>query len=356
MNTHFLYRFTTVALVGVSLIGAVNAAPVAKKPPVTKVPVKPKPDIKKTPQMAGAVGRFGELYGLKSGWTFQILSARYSYDAFDDYNQLYPTVNQKLLVLQVALKNGTPDDKFLNTGELQFQIQDSNNQTFEGGSYRLSSSKNKEFSLNLKPGQGVGQDPKNRLEVAIPIAEDSKVSKIVLKQGRKGTSEDVMRFFVAGTQGGDAKNAITHAPNENSATPIKAEGFFPSRYYQFRINGVTFVSGPIGGNEAPENRRFAVVNLTLKNATSISQGTYEFTGDSYDKQLFTDADGETYTASSDIGLLKVSADEQTSGDIAPGQEKTVRLVFAVPKTGELKTLSIGSTNAKRWVFDAAAWK
>jgi len=356
MNTHFLYRFTTVALVGITLIGAVNAAPVAKKPPVTKAPVEPKPGIKKTPQMSGAVGRFGELYGLKSGWTFQILSARYSYDAFDDYNQLYPTADQKLLVLRVALKNGTPEDKFLNTGELQFQIQDSNNQTFEGGSYRLSSGKNKKFGPNLKPGQGVGQDPKNWLEVAIPIAEDSKVTKIVLKQGRKGTSEDVMRFFVAGTQGGDAKNIIAPAPHGDNTTPLKAEGFFPSRYFQFRINGVTFVSGPIGGSEAPENRRFAVVNLTLKNVTSVAQGTYEFTGDSYDKQLFTDADGEYYTSSSDIGLLKASADEQTSGEIAPNQEKTVRLVFAVPKTGELKTLSLGSTNAKRWVFDASAWK
>lgn len=162
MNTHFLCRFGTVALIGTAFASAAMAAPAAKTKLQPAQKAKAQVGIKQTPQMAGAVGRFGEIYGLKSGWTFEILGARYSYDAFDDYGQAYPATDQKFLLLQIAIKNNTPDDNYFNTSDHQFQIQDADNQLYTGGAYRLSSMGAKEFGPTLKPGQGAGQDPNNR--------------------------------------------------------------------------------------------------------------------------------------------------------------------------------------------------
>lgn len=358
LQSHFRFGFIpllAIAVVGLPLVASVGFAAPAKKPVVRPKPAAkptPKPGIKHTPQMNGAEGRFGDLYALKSGWTFQLLGARYSYDDFDNYGQLYPENGKKLLILKVAIKNNLPTDLYFDGNAHQFQVQDSNNQLYDGGDYRLASLGHNECSLTLKPGQGAGQDPNNALEVALPVADGAKITKIVFKQGRKGTSEDVMRFFVAGTQGGDPKNAIAPVANEG-AGPFAPTGFFPSSYYAFRINGVTFSPGPVAGSDAPDNRRFALVNLTVKNMTSKPQSVFDFAAGTFS---FTDADGDSYPASGDFGLLKASSDERVEGEFAPGQEKNVRLAFLVPKTGSFKTLMMGAASGKQWTFDASGWK
>ncbi|BCM89808.1 hypothetical protein IAD21_01656 [Abditibacteriota bacterium] len=359
MNTFFRH-LGAVGVVCATLVSGAMAAPAkkvpAKKPPAKTPAKKPGIGIKKTPQMAGGVVRFGDLYGLKSGFTFQILSARYSYDAFDDYGGLYPTPDHKLLVLRVAIKNNTPADLYFDGNSHEFQIQASNNELYSGASYRLASAKSKAFNSNLKPGLGMGQGADNPFEVAIEIPDTAQVSKIILKQGRKGTSEDVLRFLVAGTQGGDPKNVIAPPSVGNGTPPFKPDGFFPSSYFQFRINSVQFVPGPIAGTDAPENRQFAVVNITYKNATSIPQSYYDFLAGGLDRVAFADSDGENYPANGDIGVLKASSDEKSEGDIAPGAEKTCRIVIPVPKTVTLKTLTIGSAKGHLWTLDASSWK
>ncbi|RYX82254.1 DUF4352 domain-containing protein [bacterium] len=365
----FFRHFGATGLVCVALASVASAVPAKKTPakpaakkPVAKAPVKKPPvkkptiGIKETPQMTGAVGRFGELYGLKSGFTFQILGARYSYDAFDDYSQLYPEPDQKLLVLRVALKNNTPADLYFSSTDHEFQLQASNNELYTGSAYRLRSQLSNDYSPTLKPGQGIGQGEDNPFEVAIPIPNGVTISKIILKKGRKGSTEEVMRFFVAGTEGGDAKNIIAPPSVGNGKPPFKPEGFFPSSYYEFKINSVTFTSDPIAGTEPPENRQFAVVNITYKNATSKPQGYYDFLAGGLDKVAFTDADGENYPASGDIGVLKASSDERSEGEIAPDSEKTCRIVIPVPKNVALKTLIIGSAKGFRWTLDASNWK
>ena len=341
------------------LVGAsvAFATPKPKPKPKAKPVTHPKLGIKKTPQMAGGVGRFGEIYALKSGWTFQILGARLRYEPFDDYNGVFADTGKKLLVLRVAIKNNTPEDNQFNGSFHGFQVVDTDNETVTGGAYRLHSEGSTGTLPTFKPGQGAGQDAANPLEVVIPVKEDAGIVKIILTQGRKGSSEDVTRFFVAGAPGGDAKNVIAPLPaNQVGTAPLKADGYFPSRNYDFRINGVTFVPGPVAGQDAPANRRFAVVNLTIKNPTTVPRSTYDFVAAPDTAVFFTDADGDHYPASGDIGALKGSSDEKTDGDIAPGAEKTIRLVFPVPVTGDLKTLSLGAPGGKFWTFDASGWK
>lgn len=351
----------TSAVVGIHLTSTAFAAPkkAADPPKPTAKPAAapaPKPGIKATPQMAGAVCRFGELFALKSGWTYQILSAKISYEPFDDYEGVYPETGQKLLILNVAIKNNTPDDLFFGGEDHEIQVQDGNNQLYSGHSYRLTSGKNDGFGPTLKPGQGAGQDLNNPLQVAIPVAEDAKIVKVILKQGRKGTSEEVIRFPIAGAPDGDPRNVITPAAGEDTKALVKPGDFLPSRYYDFRIDEVSFVTGPVKGVDPPENRRFAVVKMTVRNALSKNASSFDFLADSFDKQFFTDADGENYTASSDIGVLKASSDESFEGDFQPGQERKLRLLFPVPTQGTLKSLTIGAVDGKFWTFDASGWK
>jgi hypothetical protein len=350
----------TSAVVGIHLTSTAFAAPkktaVPAKPAPKSAAVPAKPGIKSTPQVTGAVCRFGDLFALKSGWTYQILSAKISYEPFDDYGNLYPATGQKLLVLNVAIKNNTPDDLFFGSEDHEIQVQDSNNQLYTGNNYRLASGKSNEFGPTLKPGQGAGQDLNNPLQVAIQVAEDAKIVKVILKQGRKGTSEEVIRFPIAGAPDGDPKNVISPAVGEDTKAIMKPGDFVPSRYYDFRVDDVSFITGPIKGVDPPENRRFAVVKMTVRNALSKNASSFDFLADSFDKQFFTDADGENYTASGDIGVLKASSDESFEGDFQPGQERKLRVVFPVPTQGALKSLTIGAVDGKFWNFDASGWK
>lgn len=333
---------------------ATKKAPRALSKPKPKIVHKPGIGVKKQPQMTGAVGRFGEIYGLKSGYAYQILSARYSYEPFDDYDRAYAETGKKLLVLRVAVKNDTPEDGVFLAGRHYFQVEEANHQLFETSAYRSSVDKNTGFEPHLKPGQGVGQGNDNVVEVAIPVAEGSPVIKLILQQGRKGSKEDVMRFFIAGAPNGDPKNVIAPAPHDGETPPLKPNGVFPSGFFDITIKNVAFVTGTFAGQDAPDNRRWAVVTLGLKNPTSVAANMFSLFGRADGKVAFTDADGESYPVLGDV--YKASSDEISDADLAPGQERTVRALFAVPLRGELKTLTIGANSGKYWVFDASQWK
>lgn len=333
---------------------APHASSKPKPKPKPRVAPKPGIGIKKQPQMTGAVGRFGEIYGLKSGYTYQILSARYSYEPFDDYDQTYAATGNKLLILRFAVKNDTPEDGVFLAGRHYFQVEEANHQLFEANYFRSSVDKNTGFEPHLKPGQGVGQGNDNIVEAAIPIAEGSPVIKLILSQGRKGSKEDVMRFFIAGAPNGDPKNVIAPAPHDSKTTPLKPEGVFPSGFFDLTVKGVSFVSGTFARQDAPDNRRWAVLTLGLKNPTSVAVNMFSLFGRADGKVAFTDGDGESYPLTTEV--LKASSDEVSDADLAPGQEKTVRVAFAVPLQGELKTLTLGANSGKYWVLDASLWK
>ena len=66
-------------------------------------------------QLAGGNGEFGVVYSFKSHWNEEILAARYSVDPFCGYGDpLAPRTGQKLLVLDIALKNPTADSEWFN--------------------------------------------------------------------------------------------------------------------------------------------------------------------------------------------------------------------------------------------------
>lgn len=342
----------------VLLAGLAAAAPPKK---TVKPPVKPKPPtsvgVKGAAQMAGGALRFGEIFALKSGFTYQILSARYSLDPFV---QDSVSADEKFLVLRVAIKNNRKEgDTWFNPDAHAFQAVDSANQNREGNAYALGSKPDEPLSPSLKPGQGLGQGGGDPLEVAVKVPMTARLAKLILKQGREGASEEVLRFFLAGATeaeaGGkpDPTNVIAPLPAwaEAGAT-IPVGQAVPTKSYFMTLTGFSSAGSP-SGQEPEEGKKWVFANVNVKNAfKSVKQGVFNFYGgDSINNLVLIDSDGEKYPASR---FFKAKKDEEPDSDLDPGEERAFRIGFLVPKDAAFKSAKLGSPPGHVFLFDASA--
>lgn len=335
-------------LLPLALLLVVAPASAQKPKTKTKPAQKPTIGIKGASQVAGGQIRFGEIFALKSGFTFQILSARYSLDPLDDYNKEYPGPNDAFVLLTVAIKNNQrSSDNFFNTESHVFQAVDANNENHEGALYRLRSKPGEAFSPSLKPGQGIGQGGTDPLTVAIKVPLKAQIGKLILKQGREGTSEEVLRFLLS-----DPKNAVTPLPAWATGSELVPSGTLcPTANYYFRLDSFATAS-KLGQNDADEGKKWVLALVTVKNGLSSKQGLYDFTGgDDIATMLLVDGDGEKYPASQ---LLKAKRDEPADGELDGGEERAFRIAFQVPKDATFKTMLLGSPRGHRYRFDASA--
>ena len=141
MNKTLFLLTPLVLLAGVAL-GAPPKKTLPKKPPVKPAPAKP--GVKGAAQMAGGVIRFGEIFALKSGFTYQILSARYSLDPRDDYEHDALKADEKFLILRVAMKNNRKEGDN-DTGGESLQAVDATGKLYDNGLYVLASKPGEEF-------------------------------------------------------------------------------------------------------------------------------------------------------------------------------------------------------------------
>ncbi|MGC4045026.1 MAG: DUF4352 domain-containing protein [Armatimonas sp.] len=345
-------------------LGVVAVAAPPKKP--TKPPVKPaakptpkppsSPGVKGAGQVAGGVLKFGDLFALKSGFTYQILSARYSLEPFECYETLAPSTGEKLLILTVATKNNKRgEDNFF--GDHLYQAVDDKNQNYENSSYLLRSQPGVGFSPTLKPGQGIGQGGTDPLEVAFKMPSDTRLVKLILKLGREGTSEEVTRFFLAGATeaeaGGkpDPKNLITPLPAwAQKGAIVPADQYVPSWTYQFKLNGFSKADKK-GDEDAEEGKQWVYANVMVKNPFHNKQNLFDFSGgDDIRQMVLIDGDGEKYPASY---LLKAKQDETYEGELEPGEEKAYRVAFLVPKDATFKSVRLGAPRSNLFAFDAS---
>jgi len=334
---------------------------------------KPKPHAPYTKgqsQIAGGNGRFGVVYSLKDGWNEELLSAKYTVDPFVGYEYAFPGPNQKLLVVDFAIKNALPDSLFYNLGS-RYDAFDQHGNKFECIEAELASNSDKEFGPTLNPGQGLGQPSMNDpLRMVFLVNADSMIRKITINQGRKGTSEDIVRYFMAGAtkaadgDNGDPANTIAPLPDSvrDPADPSGATAvdpgfagkpgtgvFYPSRVFGYNLASVD--DAPDGmqysGNGPDDGKKYVTATLTVKCLVPQPQPYFDATGDSTIQ--LTDADGQTYAA---IARLSKSHDVDYEGDkIAPSTPVTIRCLFMVPKDVVLKTFTTGATGARMWNWD-----
>ncbi len=349
---HILWA--TIALATASNLGAQTTSPGGT---AQKKQNPPSTGVKAAPQMTGGVNRFGDLIGLQTGWSFQILSARFTFDPFDDYTRMFPVANEKLLVLSVAIKNMSKGDSAFNPAAHSFQAIDVNNDVHEQTAYKLLSKPGVEFFPSLKPGQGFGQGGVNTVEVAIKVPLNTKLTKLILKQGRFGTKEEVVRFFLAGATeaeaGGkpDPKNVIAALPESAvKGTPDSVTGLYPSNNYYFRIDGFS-TADKLGGQDLEEGKKWVIANVTIKNGLSVKQGIWNFHGPVLgDNAVLIDTDGEKYAA---VRFIRKKSDDEVSGEFEPNEQLPFRIAFMVPKSATFKSLKYGSVDGHSYLIDAS---
>ena len=249
----------------------------AKKPPVKNA-------VKGQAQVAGLYAQFGTTYTLKNNFNFTLLSARYTLEPHDCYEGIMANTEQKVVVLDIAIKNTAKDDNGFN-GEGFMTLVDDKGQLYEfsNSTLALKSMGPKFPNTNLKPGQGLGQPGlKDPLEMARAIPGNARIVKVIINVGRLGKDEQVMRYNIAGATKeeagapGDPRNVIAPLPDnvrdpaDKSGAVALAEGkgkmgeYEPSGFYYLRLDAVAFTTDKFKEEEAPAGKRYVAATVTVK--------------------------------------------------------------------------------------------
>lgn len=349
----------------------VSAFAQAKKPaaPPKKPPVKN--EVKGQGQLSGVYGTFGTTYSLQNNFNVTLLSAHYTEDVFAAYTTLAPATDEKIFVLEFALKNVSQSDNFFDAASF-ITLVDEKGTLYPDGSYRLRSNGEEDKSINLKPGQGVGQpNLKDPLEVAFKLPRKVRIVKIMINQGRLGKAEKVLRFPVAGAtkeeagEDGDPKNVIAPLPenvrddgDKSGAVGLavgkgKIGEYVPSSVFQLRLDNVAASSEAIGETAPDEGKKWVIATVTAKSFVAREYSMFDVTGGDFPLHELTDGDGECYKP---VFYRKAKKAEDAEHTFKKDDEYTFRIVFAVPKDAAMKTLVLGAGNSRKWSYDVSSVK
>jgi hypothetical protein len=107
--------------------------------------------------------------------------------------------------------------------------------------------------------------------------------------------------------------------------------FYPvTEMFDVKLDSVEYSQEPVMKNPPKEGYRYCFAKFTIKNR-GPRPARY---GYSYFRADLRDADGEKTEYNTSI--LKASRDEESSGELAPGEEARIRFYFAIPKAVDAK--------------------
>lgn len=316
-----------------------------------------------TDQMKGGDALVGTTYTFADNGMLvncKLVSIEYSVKRFNvtGSNCIVPKVGEKLIILHWTVQNAGHGDQYLGGQFLPFATVAKDDQTRNNGNYcRLASAKDR-LAITLKPGQRL---PEELLEVGV-VPADGPVPKLIVNYGRNGSGDKVTRYML-----GKAPNTVKPLAADDSdpadptgatartQVPAKIGTVYPLGYYDFTINSISFVPGPIGTNSAGDGKRFLVVSVTVTN----QQWSKNYFNNNFTVTLTTSDDEKTH----DYLYLKGKRDEKAEGQMFDaGDTMTYRLAFTVPNdvTGKKLTLAetvdnMGNTS-RALVFDLTGIK
>jgi hypothetical protein len=320
-------------------------------------------------QLVGGNGQFGVVYSLKSGFNFAILGARYSIEPYEAYTGLTAGTDEKILVLDLAIKNTNKEDNFFNPDGL-FTLVDTKGELIQGGSLRLMSKAGDSSSATLRPGQGLGQpELKDALQIAFTVPAKARIVKIMVNQQRLNRNEEVFRYYIAGAtkeeagEPGDPKNVIQPVmeadrdPADKSGAITLQEGkatvgaYVPSGYFDVRLDSFAFTNMNVMGDDpVEEGKKLAIATVTVKSRWPKDVSMFDVEGGDDPLYELTDADGERYKP---VGYRKATKNEDPEHTFRKGDEVTFRVVFLVPKDAAGKKLIIGTRSSHKWAIDVS---
>ena len=357
-----------VAITSLLLLATTGYAQHKKKSPPAKTGVKNQNITQAQGQVQGGDGVFGTTYTLNSGINFSVLKARYVVEPHNSYERVFPGPGEKLLILTCAAKNANKEDA--SYGGQEFQAVDEEGHDYPSSIFRLASTGSKAFGPNLKPGQGFGQFPdKDELTVSITLPSKARVSKIILKAGRKFVkNEEVVRYFISDVATkerdgavGNPKNTISPLPDfvkdpadKQGATALttgigKMATAYPSSYFAMTVDSIELSNTAKLNDISPdEGKTYAIATITVKNISPRAITLFDV-GEVF---YFKDADGEKYTMIDGSGRRKPKRDEAApSEELQVGDSYTFRAFMLVPKDVKLKSFYFGTEAGRRYTLD-----
>lgn len=314
-------------------------------------------DVKGQGQLKGINATFGTVYSLTNGFNFAVLKAKYTVDPLVAYTGVNALFNQKILVVEISIKNARPEDNYLDSSGL-FSVVDSNGEVYADFGLALESKGATEASFNLRPGQGLGQaELKDPLRIGFAVPAGVKIDKIMVNLGRLNTDEKVIRYpIIVENPKKEDKNVIAPLPdNVRAADPSGAVAlesgklvngaFVSSGPFALRLDEMSMSTDPLEGNPPADGRTFVILKMTGKLLAGQDDNMYTITGGDDPSHAIDDTDGETYKP---IHFYKATKDEPAEKAFKTGDEYHFRMVFEVPKAAKLKTLTIGAANFRKW--------
>jgi hypothetical protein len=299
------------------------------------------PGTKDTRQMAGGNGVFGETYPVTDTnqfgpVNFTLFSAEYGVDRFNltSDTAYAPRAGEKLLILHYRLKNPNAADLYSSSRSL-FQTVTFDEQTREVSGQSRWEGQKEIIAAEIKPGQGFDD-----LVTYAVIPAKGALPKLILRMGRAGTSDKVIRYLL-----GQGKNRVKPLPvpyadpvDPSGATalvevPAKIGATYITGDLDVSLDSVAFADSPLGELTTDEGKRFLVATITVTNKTW--EKVYFSTG--FTAALMTSNDDRV----TDSIQWKDKRNEAWEGKQLESEETaTVRLILSVPKNATGKTLKL----------------
>lgn len=332
-NTKTLCKILVASLLVPALaISATAAAPkkASKKPA-------PKRVVQGTKQWSGENADLNKTYtiGKESPINFSLNSAEYSVMPLgfggEDPFTLTAKSNEKLLLVHFTLHNPRPQETRVLWATVHFTAVDDKNANHEDCEVIGTEKDKTKLWMDLKPGQKVD------CYSAVVIPADCRVAKLIVTGDKP--EEGVLRFYkeklnikplearYADPQDSTRARALEQVPAQTGT-------YLPLKVMLVRIDSVAYSSDQLDDeSELPEDSRYLVCTITVKNSTPEAQsfGWGELDG----SKVVTDQDEEVDTF---LFLLQKSNRKAEYADLKPGQEKTVRVAFIIPSGSNAKTL------------------
>jgi len=317
-------------------------------------------------QLKGGLVKFGEVYSLKGGWNVQVLKVAYSLDYFPCYTDIFPRPDKKLVVIDFAIKNATPSEKFFNTDESLFTLVDSDGNKYTWNGVQLSGNGNKGFAPTLKPGQGMGQTAlKMPLRCVFQVPLEAKITKIMTNVGRLNKSEDTLRFLMAGTDSlADPSNKIAPLPkgqgDPNDATGVVAAPIgnatigtaVPAAHFLINLTSVTISTDAIAPGMFPDDgKKFVIAVFTSKNIGPNDSNAWDWI---YENPSLKDSNG------SKVNPYKIwnasSATDAVFEHYDQGDQRTYRLIYQIDAGATPSKIQMNTGTCYCWQWDVSTAK
>ena len=344
-------------------LGAI-APPVAAVitlPTLHKSQVPQKPVVAGQVQQLGGDGVFGQMFTtnatVAADWNITLVSAAYSLEVFPTFNRV--DRDKKLIVMNFQLKNVSVAARMFADG-IPFALVDTDGNTYELKIPLLRGVEHIPLNMEFRPAQAVLD-----LSGAIIIPAKAKISKIILQSGRKGTTEKVLRYFIAGVATverdgkiGNPKNVITPLPAKFAdgkeplgATPnpaglaMKIGDVAPFVDVNIAMESFAFAK-KIGDIEAEDGHKLLVCTVKMSNDALQDKVLVQ-------REVFltlTDGDGDDSEIPASGNIFKATSEERIDGQksLEYGKDYRVRWVFSVPANKTFKKLKWQSA-----VYDSA---